>query len=101
MEYDELEYNQACELFECIKSFIRKIIESVKILFKRLVQTLKSTPGLKRLIKRQQLEYYESISGDKSNNWRKVHGLPLRRKIKNKIDYIARFKRIKHAVGTT
>jgi hypothetical protein len=36
-------------------------------------------PGLKRWAKREELAHYESISEGKSNNWRKYHGLALRR----------------------
>lgn len=36
-------------------------------------------PGYKRKAKALMLKYYQSISGGKSNNWRKMHGLPLAR----------------------
>lgn len=37
--------------------------------------------GYKKTVKKEEFLYYDSIAENKSNNWRKVRGLPLRRKL--------------------
>lgn len=41
-----------------------------------------ANPELKRLIKKAKRQQLAAVNKDKSNNWRRLHGLPARRKVK-------------------
>lgn len=69
-----------------LKKFCAKVVEAFKAVWEKLKKLAKTIygiifklPGYKRKVKAAQLKYYQSISGGKSNNWRKMHGLPLAR----------------------
>lgn len=68
---------KAKEVAEWIVETFNKIWEAIKKIVKPLIAWLRKLPGYKRHFKREQLKYFESISSGKSNNWRKMHGLPL------------------------
>jgi hypothetical protein len=62
---------------ESLKKAIKQIWEHIKEIFKWFVQLIKKSkvPGYIRLMKKDELAYYESIADGKSNNWRRLHGL--------------------------
>lgn len=71
---------------KALREICAKIVEAFKVVWekiKKIVRTIyriwRKLPGYKRKAKAEQLKYYQSISAGKSNNWRKMHGLPLAR----------------------
>lgn len=85
-------------LVVAIKEAFKPIVKSFQELYSSLYDVT-ANPELKRLIKkakrqqsirdrRQQLErsrkrqQLAAVNKDKSNNWRRLHGLPARRKVK-------------------
>lgn len=63
--------------WQSIKNIFIKVWENFIKLCKRFVGIFYKLPGYKRMAKAKLLVYFESISGGKANNWRKVHGLHL------------------------
>lgn len=64
----------ACEVIkQWYKIFAKAVRIAVGIYYNR--------PGYKRLRKRAALIYYQRISASKTNNWRRMHGLPAIRRI--------------------
>lgn len=85
--YKGKEYTKE-EAIELAKEIMAKIIEGVlsvydtikKIVINIAIILVNNPPvGFKRYLKSKQMEHFESISQGKSNNWRKVHGLALKR----------------------
>lgn len=76
---EELKNNiqKAKDFWDIIKQAFMEIYKEVCKAFKEFISILSKVPGYKRLFKR--IKYYESISIDKSNNWRKFRGLHLLR----------------------
>jgi len=70
------------KLWEAIKQTVTELIGRVLNTFKDIVSYLRDNPpvGYKRFFKQDELNYYKRISKGKSNNWRKLKGLPLIRK---------------------
>lgn len=86
------QWNGVIEAFENLAIAIREAFKPIVKTFQELYSSLRDVttdPELKRLIKkakrqqsirdRQQLA---AANKDKSNNWRRLHGLPARRKAK-------------------
>lgn len=71
------------ELYDKVWNAIKKIVEEIVEDFIENWNYIKKhfLVGCKRNLKIEQLEYYQSISKGKSNNWRKSHGLPLKRRM--------------------
>ncbi|WP_117161450.1 hypothetical protein [Paraliobacillus sp. X-1268] len=90
-EYTEDELREEVEHFvvvvkkawDTIVTFFENAIETIWEMAMEYVEYLVNhTPvGYKRYFKMDKLKYYESISIGKSNNWRKAHGLSLKRKL--------------------
>lgn len=87
-EYTEDEIREKVEyVVEMFKKAWNKIVDMVEKLVKAIARiyveyVFNHTPvGLKRYFKIDKLKYYQSISKGKSNNWRKSHGLPLKRRL--------------------
>lgn len=57
----------------CVKIFI-KLGEEIKKSTERFTKFIEALK-YERKLKAKELAFYESIAGDKSNNWRKYHGL--------------------------
>lgn len=70
-------------VLSALKEMIHKVKEAIKqfiLATEEMVRVILRLPGYKRMANRERFEYYESISEGKSNNWRKAHGLVLRRR---------------------
>lgn len=96
------QWDGVIEAFENLAIAIREAFKPIVKTFQELYSSLRDVttdPELKRLIKkakrqqsirdrRQQLErsrerqQLAAANKDKSNNWRRLHGLPARRKVK-------------------
>ncbi|MCM3444367.1 hypothetical protein [Metabacillus halosaccharovorans] len=75
-EIKELFIGKLKEVWEFVKSVVRDAAEYLAWVAEHIDQI----PGYKRLYKQEYLDTCEALSEGKSNNWRKVHGLHLRRK---------------------
>lgn len=64
---------------EALEPIVKAVVNAVKY-FASLLVTGKGIVGCKRLVKMDNLKEYEEMSAGRSNNWRKIHGLSLRRK---------------------
>ncbi|WP_273129992.1 hypothetical protein [Bacillus weihaiensis] len=80
-----------------IRDLVSRAVDVARKVWNRIVDTLQNfavnlgkylvelskflgeQPGYKRLYKQEYLDMCESMSEGKSNNWRKAHGLHLRR----------------------
>lgn len=73
----------AKQMWDHIKSIAEEVMEYAKEIITNFINHIRKNPpvGLKRLIKKEQLLTYEKESIGKSNNWRKIHGLHLRRRL--------------------
>lgn len=66
---------------QAVSDVVNKVYEYVKHVIDVVKDIVDNLPvGLKRYIKSGELDYFESIADGKSNNWLRMHGLPLRRK---------------------
>lgn len=61
------------KVWEKFKEAIHRAVNSLMVFMK----TLFKFTGYKRMAKARLIQYCGSISGGKSNNWRKIHGLYL------------------------
>jgi|GEM_PF-4084290 len=74
----ELTQNETSNIVEQIKEFFIKVVKALKTACTFMVNIVKLYIHHKKKMKK---EYYQSVSNGKSNNWRKVHGLPVKRKV--------------------
>lgn len=74
------------KVWDNIKDFFNNLRETIISVVSKAISHLVNNPpvGYKRLIKASQLKEYEANSEGKSNNWRKIHGLPL---VRNRCRY--------------
>lgn len=84
-EYTEEEIKEVVliiwnQIKEALEPVVKAIINAVKY-FVSLLATGNGMVGYKRLFKMDKLKEYEEMSEGKSNNWRKAHGLSVRRKL--------------------
>lgn len=79
IELNQEQVEQFIQAFKEIKRVVLACWERIKKAVKTICGLIYKLPGYKRLAKIKQLQYYQSISSGKSNNWRRNHGLaPLR-----------------------
>lgn len=92
------QWNEIKEAFENLTIAIAEAFKPIIKTFKELYSSLSDVmtdPELKRLIKkaarqqsiRDKRQQLLAENKDKSNNWRRLHGLPARRKIKKHCKY--------------
>lgn len=84
MENNNVGLNQTVANLADAINFFKKVCESITEFWRKFVKTAKriigiyyNLPGYKRYNKREEIRYYQSIAEGKSNNWRKLHGLPM------------------------
>ncbi|MEC1768295.1 hypothetical protein [Schinkia azotoformans] len=63
-----------------IKDVIISVVQKAIEYFKYIASIIHLVPGFRRLVKMDQLKQYEEMSVDKSNNWRRIHGLKVKRR---------------------
>ncbi|UOQ47758.1 hypothetical protein MUN88_17140 [Gracilibacillus caseinilyticus] len=82
-EIEEMVYQTVKDIWNQIKSLFQQVAEYCVNAIKSFIEYVSNINfvGIKRELKRDELEYYESISDGKSNNWRKLHGLHIKRKL--------------------
>jgi hypothetical protein len=79
IEITQEQIKQFKQAFEEFKKAITIWWERIKKAVRYVYGLLQKLPGYKRKVKIKQLQYYQSISLGKTNNWRRNHGLaPLR-----------------------
>ncbi|ERN54317.1 hypothetical protein [Alkalihalophilus marmarensis] len=71
------------KIWSKMKETISKFVERAYEIIKNIVIYYSKNPpvGYKRLIKKAELDYYNSIAEGRSNNWRRARGLPLIREV--------------------
>jgi hypothetical protein len=83
--YDDMQIEKLEKAFIKLSETFIKVVNAIVKVISSIVNWLhenkKYIVGYKRLMKMEKLRYYESISYGKSNNWRKIHGLCLIRKV--------------------
>ncbi|WP_100408454.1 hypothetical protein [Bacillus solitudinis] len=69
----------AVRVWNDFKEWFTNIAKTIYERFKEIVAWISKNPpvGYKRLFKKAELDYYNSIAEGRSNNWRKARGLPL------------------------
>lgn len=86
-EYTEEEFQEAkSAIINAWNKIIKTVSDVIQKVWRALTDVIKNIidnapVGYKRIFNSGKLQYYESISADKSNNWRKAHGLPLIRQL--------------------
>lgn len=66
--------------WQAIKEVILKVVEQFKKCLKSWIQSVASIPKNKRDIWTRKLLYYGSIIAGMSNNWRRMHHIPMVRR---------------------
>lgn len=68
------------KVWQAIKEAILKVVEQFKKCFRTWVESVAKVPKNQRDIVIKKFLYYGSIVAGKSNNWRRMHGIPMVRR---------------------